>query len=211
MKTTDIFNLGIGGVNLLLHRFKWFCITKIELCYLSLIGIRMGGSKTEFKGWARFFRRTGSTIIIGNNCRLNYCSLSNHIGLNHRCIISTMEPDAKLTIGDNLGMSSSTITCFKRIDIGNNVRIGANCVIADGDFHMDDPRVGPAKPVRICDGVWLGYGVIVMKGVTIGENSVIGMNSVVTNDIPENSVAVGSPAKVIRKLDEDVIQKLENK
>lgn len=48
-----------------------------------------------------------------------------------------------------------------------------------------------------------------MKGVTIGNNSIIGMNSVVTNDIPENSVAVGSPANVIRKLDEDVIIRLE--
>lgn len=69
------------------------------------------------------------------------------------------------------------------------------------DFHWDDPRVGEPKPVTIKDNVWLGYGVIVMKGVTIGENSIIGMNSVVTRDIPANSIAVGSPAKVIKTLE----------
>lgn len=81
----------------------------------------------------------------------------------------------------------------------------------DADFHLDDPRSGKPQPIRIGDRVWLGANVVVMKGVTIGNNSIIGMNSVITNDIPENSVAVGSPAKVIRKLNEDVIQKLENK
>ncbi|MBQ3129797.1 MAG: hypothetical protein IJC23_02770 [Bacteroidaceae bacterium] len=82
-------------------------------------------------------------------------------------------------------------------------KLVANCVIADGDFHIDDPRVGEPKPVRISNNVWLGYGVIVMKGVTIGENSIIGMNSVVTKDIPANSIAAGSPAKVIKQLTND--------
>ena len=154
----------------------------------------------DFYGWCSFYRKNGSAITIGKNAKFNYSNWSNHIGLNHRCIISTMSEDAQLTIGNNLGMSSSTITCFKKIDIGNNVRIGANCVIADGDFHLDDPRVGAPKPVTIHDNVWLGYGVIVMKGVTIGKNSIVGMNSVVTKDIPANSVAAGSPAKVIKTI-----------
>ena len=155
----------------------------------------------KFYGWCSFFRRNGSVIKIGKNAKFNYSNWSNHIGLNHRCIISTMSSDAELVIGDNLGMSSSTITCFKKIEIGNKVRIGANCVIADGDFHLDDPRIGEPKPIKIEDNVWLGYGVIVMKGVTIGENSIIGMNSIVTKDIPANSIAAGSPAKVIKTLE----------
>lgn len=79
----------------------------------------------------------------------------------------------------------------------------------DADFHLEDPRAGEPQPIKIGDRVWLGANVVVMKGVTIGKNSIIGMNSVVSKDIPENSVAVGSPAKVIRMLDEDVIRKLE--
>ena len=100
-----------------------------------------------------------------------------------------------------MGVSSSSITAFTSITIGDNVRIGANCVIMDGDFHLDDPRVSEPKPIVINNNVWLGYGVVVMKGVTIGENTVIGVNSVVTRDIPANVVAAGSPCKVIKALD----------
>lgn len=117
--------------------------------------------------------------------------------------------NTSLIIGKNCGISSSTITAFKKIEIEDDVRIGANCVIMGADFHLEDPRSGKPQPIKIGDRVWLGANVIVMKGVTIGNNSIIGMNSVVTNDIPENSVAVGSPANVIRKLDEDVIIRLE--
>lgn len=157
------------------------------------------------------YRRKGSVIKLGENCRFNSLAYYNHIGLNHRCSLATMGANTSLIIGKNCGISSSSITAFKKIEIGDDVRIGANCVIMDADFHLDNPRSGKPQPIRIGDRVWLGANVVVMKGVTIGNNSIIGMNSVITNDIPENSVAVGSPAKVIRKLNEDVIQKLENK
>jgi acetyltransferase-like isoleucine patch superfamily enzyme len=60
----------------------------------------------------------------------------------------------------------------------------------------------PERPVVIGDGSWLGHGAVVLPGVTIGKHVVIGANSVVTKDIPDFSVAVGSPAKVIRQYDE---------
>lgn len=201
MKVTDITNKAISLINSKIHTAYYSIVTHIERFYLNAIGIKC--PKGKFYGWSSFFRKNSSTIEIGRNAKFNYSSWSNHIGLNHRCIISTMSGDAKLIIGENLGMSSSSITCFKRIEIGNNVRIGANCVIADGDFHLEDPRVGAPKPITIKDNVWLGYGVIVMKGVTIGENTIIGMNSVVTKDIPANSIAAGSPAKVIKQLTND--------
>jgi acetyltransferase-like isoleucine patch superfamily enzyme len=62
----------------------------------------------------------------------------------------------------------------------------------------------PERPVVIGNGSWLGHGSIVLPGVTIGEHVVIGANSVVTRDIPSFSVAVGSPAKVVRKYEEGV-------
>ena len=164
----------------------------------------------ESRGWLHVYRRKDSVIKLGENCRFNSLAYYNHIGLNHRCSLATMGGvNTSLIIGKNCGISSSCITAFKRIEIGDNVRIGANCVIMDADFHLEDPRSGTPQPIKIGDRVWLGANVVVMKGVTIGNNSIIGMNSVVTNDIPENSVAVGSPAKVIRKLDEGVIRKLE--
>ncbi len=196
----DCINRLFSIINSILHIIKYSIITWIEYIYLKLIKVKIrGGGK--FYGWCSFFRRNGSVIKIGKNAKFNYSNWSNHIGLNHRCIISTMSSDAELVIGDNLGMSSSTITCFKKIEIGNKVRIGANCVIADGDFHLDDPRIGEPKPIKIEDNVWLGYGVIVMKGVTIGENSIIGMNSIVTKDIPANSIATGSPTRVVKTIE----------
>ena len=88
----------------------------------------------------------------------------------------------------------------KGIKIGNNVRCGANTLITDSDWHMDDPRSGPNKDVVIGDNVWLGYGVKVLKGVHIGENSLIGIGSVVTKDIPANVIAAGNPCKVIKSI-----------
>lgn len=163
----------------------------------------------ETRGWLHVYRRKDSIIKLGENCRFNSLAYYNHIGLNHRCSLATMGVNTCIIIGKNCGISSSSITAFKRIEIGDNVRIGANCVIMDADFHFDDPRSGEPQPIKIGNRVWLGANVVVMKGVTIGDNSIIGMNSVVTKDIPENSVAVGSPARVIRQLDEDVIRKLE--
>ena len=89
--------------------------------------------------------------------------------------------------------------------------MGANVTIMDSDQHTYDPRAGKDKPVRIEDNVWIGGGVTILKGVTIGRNSLIGAGSMVVKSIPENVIAAGNPCKVIRLLDEETIKKLENK
>lgn len=157
-------------------------------------------------GFAKFHREGSSSIQIGKGVKLLNLSWTNLLGLNHRCMIST-ENHARLSIGDHVGMSGTTIWCFDKIVIEDNVRIGANCIITDGDAHPKDPRSGSFRPVHICKNVWLGMNVIVLKGVTIGENSVIGAGSIVTHNIPANVVAAGNPCKVIKHLDEDTIQK----
>ena len=90
------------------------------------------------------------------------------------------------------------------VQIGDNVMIASRVYISDADWHeiydrLDSP--GPTAPVVLENNVWLGEGVKVCKGVTIGENSVIGAGSVVTKDIPANVVAAGNPAKKLRALD----------
>lgn len=133
----------------------------------------------------------------------------NLLGINHRCILATYNANAKLEIGNGSSFSGVSIWCFEHITIGNNVRVGANCTIMDGDAHQDDPRAGKNKPVVIEDNVWLGANVMVLKGVTIGHNSLIGAGSVVTKSIPANVIAAGNPCKVIRSLDAGIIEKLE--
>lgn len=199
MKVTDIINAIFSKVNSIFHIIIcWYC-TQIERLYLRSIGVELS-SNVVFRGWTSFYRANHSIIKIGKGVRFNSNQYYNHIGLNHKCVFCTHRTNAKITVGNNCGISSSTINCWDSITIGNNVLIGANCVIMDADFHLDDSRSGKPQPIKIGNNVWLGANVVVMKGVNIGNNCVIGMNSVVTSEIPSNSVAVGSPAKVIRML-----------
>lgn len=162
-----------------------------------------------FTGGRLFVSRAkDATMRIGKNCRFMSKSWGNSIGLNHICML-TVESKANLSIGDNCSFSGDSIWCFESITIGNHVRVGANCLIMDGDAHQDDPRAGKNKPIVIEDNVWLGGNVVVKKGVTIGRNSVIGMNSVVTKNIPSNCVAIGNPCVVIRYFDETKIKEIE--
>ena len=92
------------------------------------------------------------------------------------------------------------------IAIGNKCQIGDLVAIYDSDFHEISPATrnrstGPSAPVRIGNNVWLGSRVMVLKGVAIGDNSVIAAMSVVTKSVPPNSLAAGIPAKVIRSIE----------
>ena len=174
--------------------------------------LKVKGVKTKdivfTSGFPYLFRGNGSEISFGKKVKMLNLSWMNSIGLNHRCIITT-DKNAELKVGDNVGMSGTSIWCFKHIRIDKNVRIGANSLITDGDAHLDDPRSGEPKPVHICENVWLGMNVTVLKGVTIGKNSLIGAGSVVTKDIPANVVAAGNPCIVVKYFDEDKIKDIE--
>ena len=110
-----------------------------------------------------------------------------------------------VSIGDRclIGRGSGIVGHFS-IEIGNDVWTGHHVYITDQNHGYEDVTVPisrqtqPELPVRIGDGTWLGHGTVVLPGVTIGKHVVVGANSVVTTDIPDNSVAVGAPARVIR-------------
>ena len=158
------------------------------------------GSHLKFDGKCYFKRYPESMISIGDNCDFRSRVNSNLIGINRPCSISTLTPDAKIEIGNNCGFSGTVIGAFKLIKLGNNVRCGANTLITDSDWHLDDHRAGEPKDVVIGDNVWLGINVVVLKGVTIGDNTLIGANSVLTKDIPSNVIAAGNPCKVIKQI-----------
>lgn len=164
-------------------------------------GVQLG-KNAVFLGKCHFKRYPGTTISIANNCTFFSTPTSNLIGINRPCMISTLGSDYKATIsiGNHCGFSGTVIGAFKSITLGNNVRCGANTLITDSDWHLDDPRSGTPSDVVIEDNVWLGVNSVVLKGVTIGANTVIGANSVVTKSIPANVIAAGNPCKVIRQL-----------
>lgn len=199
----EFFNKALRRINDNCHNCKNHITT--FFCSLSAwcIGINFDG-KVCFRGWTSFFRASASSIRIGKECVFNSSSYSNHIGLNHKCIITTMTPKAKISIGNGTGMSSTTITSWVSVSIGENVRIGANTIIMDGDFHLDDPRTPKPRPITIGDHVWIGANVVVMKGVSIGNNTIIGSCSVVTHDIPANSIAAGNPCRMLKSISTNI-------
>lgn len=112
---------------------------------------------------------------------------------------------AVLKIGTNTYIGRRTVIgCNESIHIGNNCLLAENVRIQDTDHCFKSKNIPINKqgivtaPVRVGDDVWIGYGVVITKGVVIGDGSIIGANSVVTRDIPPYSIAVGSPACVIR-------------
>ncbi len=158
------------------------------------------GTRSRAFGIVHIRRINESVIKFGDFCSFNSKSNSNLIGVNRPCMLSTLQKGAKIQIGDNCGFSGTVIGAFDSIILGNKVRCGANTLITDADWHLDDPRSGEPSAVVIHDNVWLGEGVKVLKGVEIGENSVIGAGSVVVKSIPANVVAAGNPCRVIKKL-----------
>ena len=172
---------------------------RINYLYSYFWGIKIGKG-VAFLGKTHFFRLKNTELNIGDNCSFSSSVRSNWIGINRPCMISVQSNGGKLIIGNNCGFSGTVIGAFKMIKLGNNVRCGANSLITDSDWHLDDPRTGPPLEVIIEDNVWLGVNSVVLKGVTIGENSVIGANSVVTKNIPPNVIAAGNPCKVIKQL-----------
>lgn len=83
--------------------------------------------------------------------------------------------------------------------------LASGVYITDADWHGIYDRVNPGtnSPVRLEENVWVGDRAVICKGVTIGKNSIIGASAVVVNDIPENTVAAGNPAKPVKTLDPD--------
>ena len=185
------------------YQFSLLILQKVSTILVKFKAILIGakiGKGCKFWGNLRLYRKPNSSIFIGDSCRFRSISDSNLIGINHKCIISTHEAGAVISIGNNCAFSGTVIGAFTEINIGNNVRCGANTVITDGDWHSDDNRTGQSKPVLLGDNVWLGLNAVVLKGVTIGENSVIGAGSIVTKDIPANVIAAGNPCRILKSI-----------
>ena len=146
-------------------------------------------------------------ISFGEGVRINSSLESNPIGGSTRTVIFA-KAGASIHIGNNVGMSNCTLFSACRIEVGDNVLIGGNTKIYDTDFHsvkyeerMEkmDTHIGTA-PVTIEDGVFIGAHCIILKGVRIGQKSVVAAGSVVTKDIPSGELWGGVPAKFIKRI-----------
>ena len=148
-------------------------------------------------------------IEIGNNVHVVGGYGINRIGGNAACCLAAGD-GAELRIGDGAGISNSCLWAMERIEIGAHANIGAGCVILDHDAHsldalqrrdyaIDSQNIAK-DPVVIGEDVLLGARCIVLKGVHIGDRSIVGAGSVVTCDIPSDEIWAGNPARKIRSL-----------
>ena len=147
-------------------------------------------------------------VSIGENFKMNNGAKYSDSGLNGRCRIEVRE-NAQLFIGNDVGISDVTITCHEKISIGNNVLIGVGTTLRDTDNHSLNPQdrlIGldfknkQNAPIYIKDNVFIGANATLLKGVTIGENAIVGACSVITKDVPANEIWAGNPAKFIKNL-----------
>ena len=158
----------------------------------------------------RFLKnKTARALVFGNHVSV-YGGCSFSIGANGNC-----------SVGDFTLLNGALVMAEERIEIGAHCLISWNVGIADSDFHplepaqrlIDSHALAPffkdrpprprirTAPVIISDNVWIGMNAVILKGVTIGENSVVAAGAVVTKSVPANVVVAGNPAVVTKQLD----------
>ena len=146
--------------------------------------------------WGQPHIRNQGTLVVGPRVRLMSVVAKLEIGVG---------PEGRLEIGEGTFINHGTsIAATESVSIGPYCNIGTYVLIMDNDFHRIEPERRnewpESAPIIIEENVWLGAKAVVLRGVTIGGGSVVGAGSVVVNDIPARSLAVGVPARVVRKL-----------
>ena len=150
------------------------------------------GAWTRLTG--KIFVENKGTIRIGERVQLH----SHYV----HSVLATF-PGGVLEIGDRTVVNYGADICAtKLVRIGADCMLGTHVIILDSDFHdaTDHQRVPESRPVMIGDGAWIGNRATILPGVTIGEGAVVGAGSVVMSDVPPRSLAMGNPARVIKKL-----------
>lgn len=188
-------------------REYWILCNKMKL---KINNIQFGLNCALFNS---LYIRNNGNICIGDNFLMTSMGGYNPLCRNIKGAI-VAESNSTISIGDHVHVSSPCIWARKRIVIGNDVKIGGDTMIIDSDAHSLnylDRRIGldkedcsnaHSKEIVIGNDVLIGTRCTILKGVHIGDRCVIGAGSVVTTDIPADTIAAGNPCRVIRKINE---------
>jgi acetyltransferase-like isoleucine patch superfamily enzyme len=155
----------------------------------------------------------GATLDIGEFTVINSDNLTSFVTISSP-VKFALGISARIQIGERCDLNGCSIAAYESVTIGNRVQIGPGGWISDTDLHSLDMETRRKQlsgatfdwkdvarvPVSIEDDVWIGASVLILKGVHIGEGSVVGAGSVVTNNVPEYCVVAGNPAIVVKNL-----------
>lgn len=155
--------------------------------------------KLKFAKCGRLFRAGGGVRILRRNASIE---IGRKVQLHRQVKLSAWgnECESKIVIGDNTTIGDRTeIHAGKLVEIGSGCNIAWDVCIMDRDYHKFDSSQEQMKPVKIEDDVWIGCRALIMKGTTIGKGAVIAAGSVVTKDVPPNTLVGGNPAKILKE------------
>ncbi len=167
------------------------------------------GTNVRFYGMPIVGMTKGSSIRIGDRVVLCSDSRFTDLGVNHPVVLRTLRSNAQIVIGDDTGISGGSLCAADFVEIGKECLLGANVIITDTDFHAikpegrrfnNSPKNIYSAPVKIEENVFLGTGVVVLKSVCVGRNSVVGAMSVVSKSIGMNEIWAGNPARFIKEI-----------
>lgn len=144
------------------------------------------------------FQGEGTLILDGGVILGYWLSGSSHWPI----LFQPRELQAKIQLGKRTAVSNGCeFIARTAIIIGENCRIGPRCIFMDSDFHDISPdkrnQPGHTVPIYLDDNVWLGADVMVLKGIRIGKDAIVGARCVVVKNVPDGAIAVGNPMKII--------------
>jgi len=165
---------------------------------LQLKNVTIGSA---FRVYGKMVIRGPGKVSIGDNCYVD------GLTFRHVCLAASL-PGSIISVGDNCGFNGTIIQCYKRVEIDDWSNI-SDAYITDTPAHSikkDRRKIAskdtPAYPVRIGKNVWISTRVVILHGVTIGDNSVIAACSLVRDNVPGDVMAAGNPLQVIKGVDD---------
>jgi len=182
---------------------KPLAVRVISACWVAWFKWRLGdrvqfGRNFETNG--RLVIQGPGRVVLGDNIKA-WCHAEKNV-------LITYTPDSRITVGSGTRLNGAGIMAYTQIDIGPRCILGST-IVFDSDFHPLDPAHrhdldAPVScaPIRIAENVWLGGQSAVLKGVTVGENSVVAFRAVASSDVPPNVVVAGNPARIVKRFDE---------